>query len=181
MQQRNSTIGRPSGTDGSDYSYRMVVDSRYQLVAKGKKRLSGLLPLQALFLLIGVIFAVLPGTEEDTLDTVALGSVACGLITLIIAEFGRRRSRASFLGIYTFTSSIAMLLAVILARRHSVMKVLKDSRLWQTRKFDLNGFPVLQAGLVVYASAMLVVQFLITKTTISLISNMSPPRKAKPS
>ncbi|PNX57527.1 hypothetical protein L195_g050447, partial [Trifolium pratense] len=40
MQQRKSTLGRPSGTDGSDYSYRMVVDSRYQLVAKGKKRLS---------------------------------------------------------------------------------------------------------------------------------------------
>jgi len=27
MQQRKSTLGRPSGTDGSDYSYRMVVDS----------------------------------------------------------------------------------------------------------------------------------------------------------
>ncbi|MCI86698.1 hypothetical protein A2U01_0107979, partial [Trifolium medium] len=23
MQQRKSTLGRPSGTDGSDYSYRM--------------------------------------------------------------------------------------------------------------------------------------------------------------
>ena len=28
MQQRKSTFGRPSGTDGSDYAYRMVVDSR---------------------------------------------------------------------------------------------------------------------------------------------------------
>jgi len=27
MQQRKSPLGRPSGTDGSDYSYRMVVDS----------------------------------------------------------------------------------------------------------------------------------------------------------
>lgn len=27
MQQRHSVIGRPSGTDGSDFSYRMVVDS----------------------------------------------------------------------------------------------------------------------------------------------------------
>jgi len=27
MQQRKSALGRPSGTDGSDYSYRMVVDS----------------------------------------------------------------------------------------------------------------------------------------------------------
>lgn len=30
MQQRKTTTaaGRPSGTDGSDFSYRMVVDSR---------------------------------------------------------------------------------------------------------------------------------------------------------
>ncbi|XP_028752006.1 uncharacterized protein LOC114711741 [Neltuma alba] len=181
MQQRNSTIGRPSGTDGSDYSYRMVVDSRYQLVARGKKRLSVLLPLQALFLLMAAIFAVLPGTKEDALNEVAVGSAVCGLITLIIAEFGRRRSRASFLGIYPVTSSIIMLLAVILARRHSLMKVLQDSRFWQTKKFDLNGFPVLQACLVVDVSALVVLQFLITKTIIPLMSNMSPPRKAKPS
>ena len=28
MNQRNSAAGRPSGTDGSDFAYRMVVDSR---------------------------------------------------------------------------------------------------------------------------------------------------------
>lgn len=28
MSQRKSAAGRPSGTDGSDFSYRMVVDSR---------------------------------------------------------------------------------------------------------------------------------------------------------
>ena len=28
MQQRKSAFGRPSGTDGADFSYRMVVDSR---------------------------------------------------------------------------------------------------------------------------------------------------------
>lgn len=44
--------------------------------------------LQAVFLLIGVIFAVLPGIEEDTPNTIALNSVVCGLITLIVAEFG---------------------------------------------------------------------------------------------
>lgn len=27
MQHRRSSAGRPSGTDGSDFSYRMVVDS----------------------------------------------------------------------------------------------------------------------------------------------------------
>ncbi|KAK4572037.1 hypothetical protein RGQ29_030446 [Quercus rubra] len=46
MQQRKSAFGRPSGTDGSDFSYRMVVDSRYQKVAKGNSRLYALIFIQ---------------------------------------------------------------------------------------------------------------------------------------
>ncbi|KAM3682591.1 hypothetical protein ACJW31_12G084000 [Castanea mollissima] len=46
MQQRKSAFGRPSGTDGSDFSYRMVVDSRYQKVTKGKSRLYALIFIQ---------------------------------------------------------------------------------------------------------------------------------------
>ncbi|WJX48870.1 hypothetical protein P8452_35375 [Trifolium repens] len=88
MQQRKSTLGRPSGTDGSDYSYRMVVDSRYQLVAKGKKRLSVLFIIEALLLLIGGIFAFLPRTKEDTQNTVAISSVIASVVLLIIADIG---------------------------------------------------------------------------------------------
>ncbi|KAI3516172.1 hypothetical protein L1887_15083 [Cichorium endivia] len=46
MQQRNSGNRRPSGTDGSDFSYRMVVDNRYTKVAKGKSTLSKVLAIQ---------------------------------------------------------------------------------------------------------------------------------------
>ncbi|KAF3445179.1 hypothetical protein FNV43_RR14873 [Rhamnella rubrinervis] len=44
--QRKSVLGRPSGTDGSDFSYRMVVDSRYQKVAQGKSVLYALIIAQ---------------------------------------------------------------------------------------------------------------------------------------
>ncbi|RVW40175.1 hypothetical protein CK203_038439 [Vitis vinifera] len=51
MQQRKSasSFGRPSGTDGSDFSYRMVVDSRYTKVAKGKSRLHVLIIAQVCY------------------------------------------------------------------------------------------------------------------------------------
>ncbi|KAK4783951.1 hypothetical protein SAY86_018319 [Trapa natans] len=49
MQQRRSLVGRPSGTDGSDFSYRMVVDSRYQKVAGGRSRLRTLILIQEQF------------------------------------------------------------------------------------------------------------------------------------
>ncbi|KAK4285120.1 hypothetical protein QN277_001862 [Acacia crassicarpa] len=177
MQQRNSTIGRPSGTDGSDYSYRMVVDSRYQQVAKGKKRLSILLSLQALLLLIAAIFAALPGIEQDTLDNVALGLVVCGLIILIVTELGRRRSRAIFLRVYPWTEFLPFFLLRSLAKRHFVIK---ENLFWRT-KFDRDGFPVFGACLLLYIVALVVVKMLTSLTISSLISNMSPPRKAKAS
>ncbi|KAI9081536.1 hypothetical protein K1719_036422 [Acacia pycnantha] len=177
MQQRNSTIGRPSGTDGSDYSYRMVVDSRYQQVAKGKKLLSVLLSLQALLLLIAAIFAALPGVEQDTLDNVALGLVGCGLIILIITDLGRRRSRAIFLRVYPWTEFLHIFLLRSLVKRHCVIK---ETLVWQT-KFDGDGFPVVGACLLLCIVALVVVKILTSLTISSLISNMSPPRKAKAS
>ncbi|KAH0979184.1 hypothetical protein GBA52_006361 [Prunus armeniaca] len=54
MQQRRSASGRPTGTDGSDFNYRMVVDSRYQKVAKGKSRLSALILIQVLTLSLSI-------------------------------------------------------------------------------------------------------------------------------
>nr|XP_027187101.1 uncharacterized protein LOC101503943 isoform X2 [Cicer arietinum] len=123
MQQRKSSLGRPSGTDGSDFSYRMVVDSRYQLVAKGRKCLSLRFIIEALFLFIGVIFAFLPGTKGDTPNTVALSSVIASIVLLIIADIGRRRSQTSLLRLYAFVSSIAILLLVAsLANQYSLLK-----------------------------------------------------------
>lgn len=40
---------RPSGTDGSDHQYRMVIESKYHKVADVKKRLKTLLALQSLY------------------------------------------------------------------------------------------------------------------------------------
>jgi len=44
--------------------------------------------MQALFLLIGVIFAFLPGTKEDTPNTFAISSVIASVVLLIIADTG---------------------------------------------------------------------------------------------
>ncbi|KAK6926381.1 Protein jagunal [Dillenia turbinata] len=97
MQQRKSALGRPSGTDGSDFSYRMVVDSRYTKVAKGKSRLSKLFLFQAVTLLLGLSFTFLWMSKE-------------GLVTLPV--IGRRNSQAGLLKLYVATSSVAVLLSL---------------------------------------------------------------------
>ncbi|XP_004495765.1 uncharacterized protein [Cicer arietinum] len=178
MQQRNSTLGRPSGTDGSDYSYRMVVDSRYQLVAKGKKRLSLLFIIEALFLLIGVIFAFLPGTKGDTPNTVAFSSVIASGVLLIIADIGRRRSRSSLLRLYAFLSSIVMLLLVAsFAKQYSLLKAIQYFSYHGLRDSDVD-FPSLQTGLLLYILTLSIFKISTIKAVMFLLFNMTPPKKA---
>ncbi|CAK8537184.1 unnamed protein product [Lathyrus sativus] len=177
MQQRKSSLGRPSGTDGSDYSYRMVVDSRYQLVAKGKNRLSVLFIIEALFLLIGVVFAVLPGKKDDTTNIVAISSVIASVILLIIGDLGRRRSRSSLLRLYAILSSLALLLfTASLAHEYSLLKIIQYYRNRGTSSFDVD-FLALQIGLLVYILTLSVFKIIIIKAVVFLLFNMTPPKK----
>ncbi|URD77446.1 Plus3 [Musa troglodytarum] len=113
MQQRSATAGRrPSGTDGSDFSYRMVVDSRYTRVAKGKFRLGALLAAQTASQVVWTSLMLLSASHEKKFETFAAISVSVGFISLIIGEFGRRRSHVTLLRLYAIISSIATVLSV---------------------------------------------------------------------
>ncbi|XP_058776315.1 uncharacterized protein LOC131650628 [Vicia villosa] len=173
MQQR-----RPSGTDGSDYSYRMVVDSRYQLVAKGKTRLAALFIIEALFLLIGMVFAVLPGKKDDTTNIVAISSVIASVVLLIIGDLGRRRSRSSLLRLYAILSSLAMLLFnASLANQYSLLKVIQYYSNRETSSFDVDHL-ALQTGLLVYILTLSLFKISVIKAVVFLLFNMTPPKKA---
>ncbi|XP_068316767.1 uncharacterized protein [Pyrus communis] len=112
MQQRRPASGRPTGTDGSEFNYRMVVDSRYQKVAKGKSRLYALILTQAILQLVGVLHTFLLTSDEDGPDVIAISSVAIGSVSLIIGELGRKRSRVSLLKVYMVASSVGILLSI---------------------------------------------------------------------
>ncbi|CAI8614711.1 unnamed protein product [Vicia faba] len=173
MQQR-----RPSGTDGSDYSYRMVVDSRYQLVAKGKTRLAALFIIEALFLLIGGVFAVLPGKKDGTTNIVAISFVIASLVLLIIGDLGRRRSRSSLLRLYAILSSLAMLLfTASLANQYSLLKVIQYFSKRETSNFDVD-YLALQTGLLVYILTLYLFKISVIKAVVFLLFNMTPPKKA---
>nr|BAH97743.1 hypothetical protein [Hypochaeris radicata] len=168
MQQRNSGNRRPSGTDGSDFSYRMVVDNRYTKVAKGKSTLSKLLIIQAVVVLVGavdILFTLL----KEPLDSLAAASVSVSFISIVIGELGRKRSRVNFLKLYMVASSIGILGSIA-----SNVEVMKSAPLglgkWETDKFDLLKVAWVFAGLFVQI-------FSVTKTA-SLIGNMSPPKRA---
>uniref|UniRef100_A0A5B7AAR4 Uncharacterized protein n=1 Tax=Davidia involucrata TaxID=16924 RepID=A0A5B7AAR4_DAVIN len=172
MQQRKSATGngRPSGTDGSDFSYRMVVDSRYTKVANGKSRLSKLISAQAIILLVGVLSLSLSISKEESLDTLVVSSTVISFIALIIGELGRRHSRVNFLKLYMFASSIAILLSIASAIRSiMLLEIIQDLSGWETKKLELLKTAGVLLGLLV--------QIFTINTTISLIGNMSPPKR----
>ncbi|KAF8380469.1 hypothetical protein HHK36_027955 [Tetracentron sinense] len=224
MQQRKSALGRPSGTDGSDFSYRMVVDPRYTKVAQGKSRLHALIFAQAVIQVIGVLYTFL-FTSKEGQDRLAISSIVVGFISLVIGELGRRRSQVNSLKVYMIASSIATLCSVacifrndmslerqsgnrwkpiVVTGEYSVLlpnqgvnepsklgstrnkpslsfyfglvepsralKVIQDQSGWATKRFEL-----IEAG---RALLSVPVQIFTISTTVSLIQNMSPPKRA---
>ncbi|CAL9782623.1 unnamed protein product [Musa acuminata subsp. burmannicoides] len=169
MQQRSvSASRRPSGTDGSDFSYRMVVDSRYTRVAKGKSRLGALLAAQTASQVVWTSLMLLSASHEK-FETFAAISLSVGFISLVIGELGRRRSHITLLRLYAIISSIATVLSVASIIRSDLhLKVIK----YQSTA-DMTYYELLEIGRTLIG---VMLQILIIITTVSLVHNMSPKR-----
>uniref|UniRef100_A0A1D1YXM8 Protein jagunal 1 n=1 Tax=Anthurium amnicola TaxID=1678845 RepID=A0A1D1YXM8_9ARAE len=172
MQQRKSVVGRPSGTDGSDFSYRMVVDQRYKKVAEGKSRLRKLLLAQAIIQVLGVVWMFLSKSQEMGSSNITMFSIAFGFISLIIGELGRQRSLVALLRLYSTASSMAVALSVAcLIRNDFFFQVIRD---WNPS--TVQGYELVEMGRVAFG---VLLQIVVIITTISLMQNMSPKRASQ--
>ncbi|KAK4359783.1 hypothetical protein RND71_022012 [Anisodus tanguticus] len=166
MNQRAAVRGRPTGTDGSDFSYRMVVDSRYTKVAKAKSRLAKLIFAQVVTQLMIAANVFVSLSRKESPDKVSVSSLAIGFVSVVAGELGRKRSRSNFLKFYIFGSSMAILLSVAyLAMRNLSLEAFQTFTSLETLKLAavLLGF---------------VVQLFAIGTTVSLIKNMALPKRA---
>ncbi|KAJ4876463.1 Uncharacterized protein Rs2_41481 [Raphanus sativus] len=173
MQKRKTTTaaGRPSGTDGSDFSYRMVVDSRYAKVTKGRSRLRLLILVQATIYVIGLSCAFMTSsTKNEERNTLGIASAAVGLLFSFIADFACKRSRVNLLRLYTAASTLVMLLSVFSAVRSRLTMEERNSS-GTTAKLELLGFISAQLGAVLQILAIIV--------TGQLVNNVSPPTKTE--
>ncbi|KAH6787189.1 hypothetical protein C2S52_006741 [Perilla frutescens var. hirtella] len=171
MSLRKSVNGRPSGTDGSDFSYRMVVDSRYQKVAEGKSRLGKLIFIQGFIQFLAAVVVYLSTLEGGTLDRLSASSCVIFFISLLIGELGRKRSRAILLKLYLFGSSVAVIISVVsVLQSGKSLEVIKDLSRWASSKLEVSEIAVVSLGVVVQLFSLMV--------TTSLIHNMAPPKRA---
>ncbi|CAN4114421.1 unnamed protein product [Withania somnifera] len=166
MNQRATARGRPSGTDGSDFSYRMVVDSRYTKVAKAKSRLAKLIFAQVVTQLMIAANVFISLSKKGSPDRVSVSSLAISFVSVVAGELGRKKSRSNFLKFYVFGSSMAILLSVAyLAMNNLQLEAFQNITSLETLKIAavLLGF---------------LIQLFVIGTTISLIKNMAPPKRA---
>ncbi|KAK4350747.1 hypothetical protein RND71_030060 [Anisodus tanguticus] len=166
MNRRAAASGRPSGTDGSDFSYRMVVDSRYTKVAKAKSRLAKLIFAQVVTQLMIAANVFVSLSKKESPDKVSVSSLAIGFVSVLAGELGQKRSRSNFLKFYVFGSSMSILLSVAYLAMSNL---------------SLETFPSFTSlDTLKIASVLLgfVVQLFAVGTTISLINNMAPPKRA---
>nr|XP_043613098.1 uncharacterized protein LOC122585064 [Erigeron canadensis] len=171
MQQRYSGNRRPSGTDGSDFAYRMVVDNRYTKVAKGKSTLSKILIIQTVVILLGLLVTLSALLNNEPLDTLAAVFASITFVSIVIGELGRKRSRASLLKFYIAASSIGVVGSILAVVQSSIqLKVFHDPSLLETEKVAVLKIACVSVGVFV--------QLFSVATTTSLIGNMSPPKRA---
>lgn len=171
MNQRKAASGRPLGTDGSDFSYRMVVDSRYTKVAKGKSRLKSILVAQMISQVIGAFLVFLFALEAKRYDVFAVVTSSIGFISLLIGELGRRRSLGIFLRLYAILSSIAIAFSVA-----CIVKSDSFSKAVQAKHISVMTNYELAEAVRVLLGVML--QIAVIVTTTNLVYNMSPPKRS---
>ncbi|GMH08796.1 hypothetical protein Nepgr_010636 [Nepenthes gracilis] len=173
MQSRRPVSGRPAGSDGSDFSFRMVVDSRYTKAARKKSHLGRLLVVQAFILMADTLLLLFPIFKGDAADMRALPLAAVFFVSLIIGESGRRRSQTGLLKLYMILSSTVMLLSIACTIDNSLILQVFQGQLrsdWKVHNEQLVEAILLCAGLLL--------QIFTVHTTVSLIRNMSPPKRS---
>ncbi|KAJ0971127.1 hypothetical protein J5N97_019086 [Dioscorea zingiberensis] len=169
MAQRRAAAGRPSGTDGSDFSYRMLVDPRYTKVAQGKSRLRILIAAQSFSLVLASLVVFLVASLDQGFDNFSILSVSVGFIALLIGEIGRRRSQVNLLRFYVTASSLATALSVAcIIRSNFFFEVIQHQSIAGAKTYELIEAARISFGILL--------QVFVIITTINLVQNMSPKR-----
>ncbi|KAG9452424.1 hypothetical protein H6P81_005328 [Aristolochia fimbriata] len=169
MQQRKPAPGRPSGTDGSDFSYRMLVDQRYQKVAQEKSRLRGLIIAQFVSLGIGGVWLAFSAFQDQALNALSIVSILIHSLSLIIGDLGRKKSSKKLLKLYVVASSVASVLSVAcIAKSDLPFGAPQDQSVPMLKKLE-----VIEAGRVLLS---VFVQIFSVVVTVSLVHNMTPKK-----
>ncbi|KAL5697267.1 hypothetical protein ACHQM5_030879 [Ranunculus cassubicifolius] len=171
MAQKRSPLGRPQGTDGSDFSYRMTVDSRYVKVTKGKITLRYVIFIQVAIQLLGLLYLFIFPPKAGTFN-LTLGAKLTAIILYSVGEIGRRRSSVFMLNIYKILAPLATLASNAVTAKHIL-----DFKFREGRDAKVIG-PMEVEDIFAYSYIVLgtLVEIFQVYTTRNLVRNMTPPK-----
>ncbi|KAF5207136.1 jagunal-like protein [Thalictrum thalictroides] len=170
--QRRPAAGRPSGTDGSDFSYRMVVEPKYVKVGVGKARLKIIMLLQVLVQLIGVLFVFLYSPNEGVINPFTIFAVVYGAVVFALGELGRRRSHVDLLQVYNGLAAFSTMISVLdTGRVYKQWMLSKEPEylFWNSTSADVYYYCHMLLGLLVSFTKAYIV--------FDLVTHMSPSKK----
>lgn len=168
MEGRNG--GRPIGTDGSDYAYRMTVESRFKRVVRAKLLLRKYLTAQGLVLVFIALWALLFFGGEAPPATVA--SCVAGGTAVMIGTIGVKWSSRKLLRVYILATIVAVSVSLVPVLTGEIGTHLRGNWELYTRTHNLKPFAVvtIQAAQVFFATA---VQLLAVSAALSLIPHLA--------
>ncbi|CAM6071212.1 unnamed protein product [Sphagnum tenellum] len=169
---------RPKGTDGSDYAYRMTIDNRYKRAAEGRVRFRKFISAQALLQLLKATWACLAALNSEQPSMSLVASCGFGGAAVVVGTFAMKGSASKLLRAYIFFTAIAIMLSLVPLMSGQDTGKWKDSMEY----FQVTGDyqRVVMASLKgLLELAGIVVQVLSVLTSISLLRNVSPPKRAE--
>lgn len=167
--------GRPAGTDGYDYAYRMTIDDRYKRAVEGRVSLRKFVSSQALLQILKATWACLGALNGDPANYELVTSCAFGGVAVLLGTLGSKGS-PKLLKLYMFVTIVAVGLSLTpFATGHYVGKW-KDN--WEYLQVTGDYQRVLYHTLegVVELSGVLL-QLLSVLIAYSFMKNVSLPKK----
>ncbi|XP_024372299.1 uncharacterized protein [Physcomitrium patens] len=104
--------GRPVGTDGYDFAYRMTIEDRYKRAAEGRVALRRLVSVQALLQILKATWACLGALNGDTPNIELVTSCAFGGAAVLLGTLGIKGG-AKLLRFYILLTMIAVVLSLV--------------------------------------------------------------------
>ncbi|PHT86328.1 hypothetical protein T459_08434, partial [Capsicum annuum] len=105
-------------------------------------------------------------SKNESPDRISVSSLVIGFVSIVAGELGRKKSRSSFLKFYVVGSSMAILLSVAYLAMSNL----------QLESFQ--NFTSLETLKVAAVLLGFLVQLFAIGTTVSLVKNMAPPKRA---
>ncbi|CAM6097564.1 unnamed protein product [Calypogeia fissa] len=168
--------GRPDGSDGSDYAYRMTVDDRYRRAAQGKVTLRKYLTAQTVFQLLKVSMTIASLLSGDGMvENLQIAACVFGVLAVLIGTLGLKRGASKLIKAYIFLMSLTVGLSLVPLTTGNFYEKMSHLTIYKATKDHKKFAQLALEGVQEIMGSMVGVAGISVAT--NLVGYMSPPKR----